>query len=76
MEHDHLGHSEKVVLFSRLGRSEWKFVSIYTFRMFRTSLRPFESLGRVSQELRVNPQILSFYPNENFQPKFPEILSK
>ena len=31
------GNSEKVVPFSRLGRSEWKFVTIYKFLEFRTS---------------------------------------
>ena len=31
------GNSEKVVPFSRLGRSEWKFVTIYKFLEFCTS---------------------------------------
>ena len=32
------GNSEKVVLFSRLGLSEWKFVTIYKFLKFRTTV--------------------------------------
>ena len=73
---------EKVVPFSRLGHTEWKFVYHYKFLEFRTifMLKLKSILGGARQSgnfmQMINDTYRSFLPTENSQPKFPDFFYK